>query len=57
MITDEPYYRYIPKNGLKMSTKVSMAVSESVLHGEDDTVETIDAFAWKRKEVKSCYNM
>ena len=28
VITDEPYYRYIPKNGLKMSTKVSMAVSD-----------------------------
>ena len=28
VIADEPYYRYIPKNGLKMSTKVSMAVSD-----------------------------
>ena len=27
-ITEEPYYRYIPKNGLKLSTKVSMAVSD-----------------------------
>ena len=55
VIADEPYYRYIPKNGLKMSTKVSMAVSDWFCM--DDTVETIDAFAWKRKEVKSCYNM
>ena len=28
VIAEEPYYRYIPKNGLKMSTKVSMAVSD-----------------------------
>ena len=28
VIADEPYYRYIPKNGLKLSTKVSMAVSD-----------------------------
>lgn len=27
-MTEEPYYRYIPKNGLKLSTKVSMAVSD-----------------------------
>ena len=27
-IMEEPYYRYIPKNGLKLSTKVSMAVSD-----------------------------
>ena len=24
VIAEEPYYRYIPKNGLKLSTKVSM---------------------------------
>ena len=28
VIAEEPYYRYIPKNGLKLSTKVSMAVSD-----------------------------
>ena len=28
VITEEPYYRYIPKNSLKLSTKVSMAVSD-----------------------------
>lgn len=28
VIAEEPYYRYIPKNGLKFSTKVSMAVSD-----------------------------
>ncbi len=28
VVSDEPYYRYIPKNGLKLSTKVSMAVSD-----------------------------
>ena len=28
VIAEEPYYRYIPKNGLKMPTKVSMAVSD-----------------------------
>ena len=28
VITEEPYYRYIPKNGLKLSTKVSMTVSD-----------------------------
>ena len=28
VIADEPYYRYIPKNGLKLSTKVSMTVSD-----------------------------
>ena len=27
-VTEKPYYRYIPKNGLKPSTKVSMAVSD-----------------------------
>ena len=27
-MTEEPYYRYIPKNGLKLSTNVSMAVSD-----------------------------
>ena len=28
VIAEEPYYRYIPKNGLRLSTKVSMAVSD-----------------------------
>ena len=28
VIAEEPYYRYIPKNSLKLSTKVSMAVSD-----------------------------
>lgn len=28
VIAEEPYYRYIPKNGLKLSTKVSMTVSD-----------------------------
>ena len=28
VFAEEPYYRYIPKNGLKLSTKVSMAVSD-----------------------------
>ena len=28
VIAEEPYYRYIPKNGLKLSTKLSMAVSD-----------------------------
>ena len=28
VIAEEPYYHYIPKNGLKLSTKVSMAVSD-----------------------------
>lgn len=28
VIAEEPYYHYIPKNGLKISTKVSMAVSD-----------------------------
>ena len=28
VVSDEPYYRYIPNNGLKLSTKVSMAVSD-----------------------------
>ena len=28
VISEEPYYRYIPKNGLRLSTKVSMAVSD-----------------------------
>ena len=28
VIAEEPYYRYIPKNGLKLSTKVCMAVSD-----------------------------
>ena len=28
VIAEEPYYRYIPKTGLKLSTKVSMAVSD-----------------------------
>ena len=28
VIAEEPYYRYIPKNDLKLSTKVSMAVSD-----------------------------
>ncbi len=28
MITEEPYYHYIPKNGLRLSTKVSMTVSD-----------------------------
>ena len=28
VIAEEPYYRYIPKNGLKISTKVSMEVSD-----------------------------
>ncbi len=28
VIAEESYYRYIPKNGLKLSTKVSMAVSD-----------------------------
>ena len=28
VITEEPYYRCIPKNSLKLSTKVSMAVSD-----------------------------
>ncbi len=27
-VSEEPYYRYIPKKGLKLSTKVSMAVSD-----------------------------
>ena len=27
-MTDEPYYRYIRGYGLKLSTKVSMAVSD-----------------------------
>lgn len=28
VLMEEPYYRYIPRNGLKLSTKVSMAVSD-----------------------------
>ncbi len=28
VIAEEPYYRYIPKNGLRLSTKVSMAISD-----------------------------
>ena len=28
VLADESYYRYIPRNGLKLSTKVSMAVSD-----------------------------
>ena len=28
VIAEEPYYRYIPKNNLKLSTKVSMTVSD-----------------------------
>ena len=28
VIAEKPYYRYIPKNGLKLSTKVSMTVSD-----------------------------
>lgn len=30
VVSEEPYYRYIPKNGLKLSTKVSMAVSDQL---------------------------
>ena len=28
VVREETYYRYIPKNGLRLSTKVSMAVSD-----------------------------
>ena len=28
MIAEEPYYRYIPRNGLNLSTRLSMAVSD-----------------------------
>lgn len=27
-LMEEPYYRHIPRDGLKLSTKVSMAVSD-----------------------------
>ena len=28
VLAEEPYYRHIPRNGLKLSTKISMAVSD-----------------------------
>jgi len=28
VLAEKPYYRYIPRNGLKLSTKISMAVSD-----------------------------
>ena len=51
VLAEESHYRHIPRNGLKLSTKISMAVSGPVRYGEDGAVKTIETFCVKRGEI------
>ena len=47
VLAEEPYYRHIPRTGLKLSTKISMATSDRFLHGKTDKNIFIIATACK----------
>ena len=51
VIAEEPYYRYIPKNGLKLSTRSVWRFLDQFKMVKDDTSKTIVDIQYQREEL------